>query len=106
MPRFFNFIIATATLACCMLAARGEAAFAASSAPPVACVTDDQCPDQTICTDGTCQTFERPTRVLLFRKEGPKTAFWLFTATPAKRDTSLRSRARAAAFAPAVAGAA
>ena len=83
MPRFPNVIIAIAALACCLLAMRGEAALAASSVPlantaPVACVTDDQCPDQTICTDGTCQTFERPTRVLLFRKEGPKTAFWPF----------------------------
>ncbi len=44
----------------------------------VACTADEQCPDQTICTDGACRPLERPLRVLLFRKEGPKTAFWPF----------------------------
>ncbi len=46
-----------------------------SAADPVACVRDDQCPTGTICDSGTCKTFERSFNVLLFRKEGPRTAF-------------------------------
>lgn len=48
----------------------------ATAPEPNACATDEECPDGTICTDGRCQTLERPVRALLFRKEGPRTAFW------------------------------
>lgn len=60
-----------------------------AASTPVACVSDEQCPDQTICTDGFCRVLERPVHVLLFRKDGPITAFWPFyfsrTGTPGYR---------------------
>ena len=37
------------------------------------CTHDDQCPAQTICEDGSCQPFERPIDILLYRKEGRST---------------------------------
>ena len=39
------------------------------------CTRDDQCPANTICESGTCQSFERPIDILLYRKEGRSTAF-------------------------------
>ena len=39
------------------------------------CSRDDQCPAGTICDNGTCQRFERAVDILLYRKEGPSTAF-------------------------------
>jgi hypothetical protein len=38
-----------------------------------ACTHDDQCPTGTICEDGSCQAFERPIDVLLYRKSGRST---------------------------------
>jgi hypothetical protein len=37
------------------------------------CTHDDQCPTGTICEDGSCQAFERPIDILLYRKEGRST---------------------------------
>ncbi len=62
--------------------ARSELAQATQPAPvtpapaaPIACTRDDQCPADTICDHGTCQAFEHPLNILLFRKEGAFTAF-------------------------------
>ena len=38
------------------------------------CVRDDECPVSTICENGTCQPFERPIDILLYRKEGRSTS--------------------------------
>lgn len=54
--------------------AAGQSAPTAAPAPQ-ACTSDAQCPAGTICENGTCQAFERPINVLLFRKEGGYTAF-------------------------------
>jgi len=56
---------------------------------PLACTTDDACPEGTICDNGQCRAFERATNILLFRKEGPRTFFipfyWSRTGTPGYR---------------------
>ena len=38
-----------------------------------ACSRDDQCAAGTICENGTCQAFERPIDILLYRKDGRST---------------------------------
>ncbi len=50
----------------------------ATPAPAAACKKDADCAAGTICEDGTCRAFERATNILLFRKEGPSTAFLPF----------------------------
>lgn len=46
-----------------------------ASTAPARCTNDAQCPAETICDGGACRPFERPIHALLYRKEGPSTAF-------------------------------
>lgn len=56
---------------------RPEATKASPASPPepaTPCARDDECPINTICDGGTCQAFERPVDVLLYRREGRSTS--------------------------------
>jgi hypothetical protein len=59
------------------LSAPAAASSAAKPAEKAAllCSVDEECPSGTICENGTCQTFERPIDILLYRKRGHSTAF-------------------------------
>ena len=50
----------------------------APAAPPAKsnpyCSRDDECPANTICENNSCQPFERPIDILLYRKEGRSTS--------------------------------
>ena len=59
--------------------AEAAPATAAEKPAPMAsaqtCARDEECPVSTICDSGTCQPFDRPIDVLLYRKQSRSTAF-------------------------------
>ena len=69
---------ATATTTATAAAPTRAAEVPAGNKPGLLCARDDQCPAGTICESGTCQPFERPIDILLYRKAGRSTAILPF----------------------------